>query len=89
MNPVLKIVTPNGVPFNVLLKQDGGKYGDVVEFYDARYPQFGELGKYVSSCYTSSILDSKEEYGANLVSHIDDWLLMVKIWLKFVNGQKK
>ena len=91
MNPVLKIVTSNGVPFNVLFRKDGGKYGDVVEFYDARYPQFDELGEYVSSYYAFSILDSKEEYGVNLVPYVDDWFIdgknmgKIRKWIQEIN----
>ncbi len=60
MKNILKIVNQYGIPFNVKISERKGelfeKYGEIVEFYDARFTEkFGEYGQFVSSYYVKSL----------------------------------
>lgn len=95
MTNILKIVNQYGIPFNVKISDSKGElfetYGNIVEFYDARFTEkFGEYGQFVSSYYTKTLLE-REGGGLMLDGGIDNWRVSegnmkeVYAWLKNVD----
>lgn len=68
MQNVIKVKGVVG-DFNVV------RNGDTVEFYDARYPNFGEHGQFVSDYYISTILEDSDGNGLDLDGGIDEWTI--------------
>lgn len=56
---MIQVINAHGTPFNVKIKEEQGKLGNIVEFYDARYTEkFGSLGQFVSSYYVFTLLET-------------------------------
>lgn len=85
---MIQVVNTSGIPFNVVIEHDGGKYGDVVKFYDARFLKFGELGQFVSDYYLFTLTDGEDGYGLDLYGGVDNWYIdannmdKIREWLK-------
>lgn len=76
---MIQVVNTNGIPFNVVVERDGGEYGDIVKFYDARFiAKFGNLGQFVSDYYVFTIADDEDGYGLDLYGGVDNWFIDAK-----------
>lgn len=90
MKRSINIVNQYGVPFNVVVVEQGGSYGrnqclthdevdPLVEFYDDRYhnsEDWLQYGQFVSRYYASTLLEDHEDgHGLCLDGGVDAWVV--------------